>query len=418
MKFKLDREYIKIGIVAFLVISASIAVFFAFERYESLTGVISTVTSILGPFIYGLVMAYLLGPLYNLCYRKLTESKNFAKLMGKRKVVMSKILSSTAAILMMIAVILGLLWMVVPGLVDSISGIIKILPSKINELSMWTSELLRDAPERSGNMAGLVEKGLETARMWAENILLPQSQVLIQGVSSGLLGVVSGIKNFSVGIIICVFFLNSKEIFAAQCRKIIFVLMDKENAIKFLYGARFVNRTFGKFINGKLIDSLIIGIICFIGMSVFDWPYKMLISVIVGVTNIIPFFGPFIGAIPSALLIFIISPITSLYFLIFILGLQQLDGNVIGPKILGGSTGLPSFWVMFAILVGGGIFGFVGMVIGIPVFACIYAYTSYTVNNKLEKKGFVTDLNKYKLVGEEVSEKVDELIMSKEKSCE
>ena len=254
--------------------------------------------------------------------------------------------------------------------------------------------------------------------MWAENILLPQSQVLIQGVSSGLLGVVSGIKNFSVGIIICVFFLNSKEIFAAQCRKIIFVLMDKENAIKFLYGARYVNRTFGKFINGKLIDSLIIGIICFIGMSVFDWPYKMLISVIVGVTNIIPFFGPFIGAIPSALLIFIISPITSLYFLIFILGLQQLDGNVIGPKILGGSTGLPSFWVMFAILVGGGIFGFVGMVIGIPVFACIYAYTSYTVNNKLEKKGFVTDLNKYKLVGEEVSEKVDELIMSKEKSCE
>ena len=146
------------------------------------------------------------------------------------------------------------------------------------------------------------------------------------------------------------------------------------------------------FISLKLIDSLIIGIICFIGMSIFNWPYKMLVSVIVGVTNIIPFFGPFIGAIPSALLIFMVDPLTSLYFLIFVLALQQFDGNILGPKILGGSTGLPSFWVMFAILVGGGLFGFVGMIIGIPVFACIYAYTAYSVNKKLEKKQLSTDL--------------------------
>lgn len=411
MKLKLEKEYIKIGLVAFFVIAASIAVYFAFERYDSLTGTISTITSTLGPFIYGLVIAYLLCPIYNLTYRKMMSSSLMEKTLKSKHSMISKVVSSTVAILTMTAIIIGLLWMVVPSLIESISGIIKTLPHKINELNIWANDLLKNAPRRSGEMAGLVDKGIETARIWANETLLPQSQILIQGVSNGILGVVSGIKNFAIGIIICVFFLNSKDIFAAQTKKIIFVAMEKENAVKFLQGAKFVNKTFGKFINGKLIDSLIIGIICFVFMSVVDWPYKVLISVIIGVTNIIPFFGPFIGAIPSTLLIFIESPMTSLYFLIFVFALQQLDGNVIGPKILGDSTGLPSFWVMFAILVGGGLFGFVGMVIGIPVFACIYAYTSYNVNNRLEKKGLTKDLNVYKQIGVELEEKIDELIL-------
>lgn len=176
----------------------------------------------------------------------------------------------------------------------------------------------------------------------------------------------------------------------------IFAVTSEERAHRFLYGTHYVNKTFGKFINGKLIDSLVIGVLCFIFMSIVNWPYAMLISVIVGVTNIIPFFGPFIGAIPSALLILMVDPLTCLYFLIFILILQQLDGNVIGPKILGGSTGLPSFWIMFAILVGGGMFGFAGMILGIPVFACVYAYTAYSVNKKLDQKGMTTDLGVYK----------------------
>lgn len=404
MKFRIEKEYMKIGLVAFLVIAASIAVYFTFEKADALANVVSTVTNILGPFIYGLVMAYLLCPIYNLTFRKLTGSSGFKRVFKRKSSTAAKVFSSTVAILTMTAVIVGLLWMVLPGLIESISGIIKMLPGKINEISNHVSELMKNMPDKSG---GFVARGIANVQKWAENTILPNSEILIHSFSNGIFGVLSGLKNFLVGVIICVFFLNSKDIFAAQSRKIVFVTMKEENANKFLYGARYVNRTFGKFINGKLIDSLIIGIICFVGMSVFDWPYKMLISVIVGVTNIIPFFGPFIGAIPSALLILIIDPLTCLYFLVFILALQQLDGNVIGPKILGESTGLPSFWVMFAILVGGGLFGFVGMVIGIPVFACIYAYTAYTVNRKLEKKGFTTDLNAYKELGEKLSYKVD-----------
>lgn len=408
MKIKMEKNYIQIGIIAFIVIAMSIAVYFMFDRIEEVKNMISSAFSILGPFIYGLVMAYLLCPIYNLTYRNMVKSKVLSRLKERKRIVISKIISSTVSIITMIAIIAGLLWMVLPGLIESLVGIVKMLPSKISSFSVWISDLSKNLPEGTGIFAGWSDLIVKGAQDFSQNTLLPKSQVLIEGVTGGVFGLVSGLKNFSVGIIICVFFLNSKEIFAAQIRKITFVIMEEENAFKFLYGARFVNKTFGKFINGKLIDSLIIGVICFIGMSIFNWPYKLLISVIVGVTNIIPFFGPFIGAIPSALLIFIIDPLTSLYFMIFILGLQQLDGNVIGPKILGESTGLPSFWVMFAILVGGGVFGFVGMVMGIPMFACVYAYTAYTVNRRLSDKGLSTDLNVYKELGIKLDEKVVE----------
>ena len=171
----------------------------------------------------------------------------------------------------------------------------------------------------------------------------------------------------------------------------------KETADEILEGAHFTNMTFGGFINGKIIDSLIIGILCFIFMSIFGWEYTLLISCIIGITNIIPFFGPFIGAIPSALLLLMVDTRQCIYFIIFILLLQQFDGNILGPKILGDSTGLASFWVLFSVLVGGGMFGFIGMVIGIPVFAIIYAYVTRAVNSKLRKRGLSTDLSEYRV---------------------
>lgn len=409
MKFKIEGRFIRAGIVAFIVIAASIMFFFSFYRMEGLVDAISTVTSILTPFIYGLVMAYLLCPLYNVTFRSMMNRKLLHKGKKDKATFYSKIIASTVSILAMFAIIAGLLWMVIPGLIDSIVSIIKMLPGKINDLSLWLEETFKNMPDTAGPLAGFVEKLSDNLRQWVENTILPGSESIIAGVSSGIFGVVSGVKNFAIGVIICAFFLNSKEIFAAQSRKLVFAAVNEERAYKFLYGAHYVNKTFGKFINGKLIDSLIIGILCFIFMSIMNWPYIMLISVIVGVTNIIPFFGPFIGAIPSALLIFMVDPLTCLYFLIFILVLQQLDGNVIGPKILGGSTGLPSFWVMFAILVGGGLFGFVGMVIGIPVFACLYAYTAYAVNKRLDKKGLSVDLNIYKQLHNHFDEEMEQI---------
>ncbi len=409
MKLKIEGKYIHIGIVSFMVIAASIMFFFAFFRMDGLVNTISTFMEILTPFVYGLVMAYLLCPLYNLTFKSMMKKKILYKGKKDRSVFFSKIISSSVSIIAMFMIIAGLLWMVIPGLIESIIGIIKMLPSKINELSLWIESIIDKMPETAGPLKGVMEKIVETSQMIVEEKIIPGSESVITGISTGVFGVISGIKNFSIGVIICVFFLNSKEIFAAQSRKLVFASMNEERAYSFLYGARHVNRTFGKFINGKLIDSLIVGILCFLTMSLFSWPYAMLVSVIIGVTNIIPFFGPFIGAIPSAILIFMVDPLICVYFLIFILILQQLDGNIIGPKILGGSTGLPSFWVMFAILVGGGIFGFVGMVIGIPIFACIYAYIAYGVNRKLERKGLETDINVYKQLATHFDEKIEDM---------
>jgi len=201
--------------------------------------------------------------------------------------------------------------------------------------------------------------------------------------------------DFFIGVIICAFFINRKEVFLAQAKKTIVAVFREDHADGILRGAAFTNKTFWGFISGKLIDSLVIGILCFIAMSILHWPYAVLISVIIGVTNIIPFFGPFIGAIPSAFLMFMVSPKLCLAFIVFVFILQQVDGNIIGPKILGETTGLSSIWVIFAILVGSGLFGVLGMILGVPVFAVLYAYFCYWINRRLEKKGLSTDLWDY-----------------------
>ena len=395
MKYSIDKKHVSIGIVTFAVLAACIILYFILYRMHGFMDVISQITGILMPFAYGLVMAYLLCPLYNWTYSRCIKSQFFKKGKKDRSRVYGKVFGTVVSLAALTIIVISLLWMIIPGLIDSITGIIKMLPGKVNDFVKWMELMVADVADAEGPMANITNSLLESGRQWVETTIIPGSETLITGISTSVMSILAGIKNFFIGIIICVFFLNSKEMFSAQAKKIVFAVFNNSNSNKFLYGAHFVNRTFGKFINGKLIDSFIIGMICFIFMSIVDWPYIMLISVIVGVTNIIPFFGPFIGAVPSALLILMVDPVTCLYFVIFILALQQLDGNIIGPKILGESTGIPSFWIMFAILVGGGMFGFVGMVLGIPVFACIYAYISYRVDKKLNEKGLPVNTNNY-----------------------
>ena len=213
--------------------------------------------------------------------------------------------------------------------------------------------------------------------------------------------------DFFVALIICVYVLNSKEIFIAQSRKLILAVFKTERAEKIFELGRLTNETFGGFINGKIIDSMIIGIICFIAMNLLGLPLPMLVSVVVGVTNIIPFFGPFIGAVPSGIILLIIEPMSAVKFAVMVLVLQQVDGNIIGPKILGKSTKLASFWVMFAIIVSGGLFGFVGMVLGVPVFAVLYTYIRRAVNGRLREKAMPTDTLLYEDFGKYNIEKED-----------
>lgn len=397
MKIRFEEKHIKWGLTAFLVVLCSIIVFFAIYRLRDVSEVINVILAILTPFIYGLVMAYLLCPIYNFTVRSIYALTKRVNVNIPRPLTVSKAVASLVSIIVLLVVITGILWMIIPGLVESIANIIQLLPDSMNSLRSWLDVKLVGWPEAQAVLNGWINNFTENAIAFVTERLLPEYSSIAAGISEGVMGVFNVVKNFFLGIIICVYFLNSKENFAAQMKKIIMAVFSRKAADEIVQGAHFTNRTFGGFINGQIIDSFIIGLICFIVMTLFGWEYTLLISCIIGITNIIPFFGPFIGAIPSALLLLMVDTRQCIYFVIFIIILQQFDGNILIPKIQGSSTGLASFWVLFAVLVGGGLFGFIGMVIGIPMFAVIYAYVSRAINNRLEKRGLATDLAEYKV---------------------
>ena len=290
--------------------------------------------------------------------------------------------------------------MVLPQLVVSIFSLVESADSYMNEVSQWVSGLLKDNPVIARNFMQVYEQFSAQLVNWVQNIALPHLVTMMTGVVT----TVSVVVDILIGIIIALYILNGKETFCAQAKKMTYSLFSIERANSIIERVAHIHRVFGGFITGKLIDSLIIGVLCFIGMRIMmavgllgiESSYALLISVIIGITNIIPFFGPFIGAVPSAILIMVVSPLQALYFVIFIIILQQIDGNILGPKILGNSTGLSSFWVMFAILIFGGRFGFVGMAIGVPLFAVIYSIVSEYINHLLKKRGLSEDTNDYR----------------------
>ena len=218
---------------------------------------------------------------------------------------------------------------------------------------------------------------------------------ILRQVSLSMISLLKALWNFIIGFIISIYVMYNKESFAAQGKKLVFALMNTNTANQLIKDVRFTSDTFIGFISGKILDSFIIGCICFAGTSIMETPYALLVSVIVGVTNVIPFFGPYLGAIPSAILILMVNPIKCIYFIIFIIILQQVDGNIIGPKILGGSTGLSGFWIIFSITIFGGIMGIPGMIIGVPFFAVLYALIRRFSNRLLEKRGLPTETKMY-----------------------
>jgi len=393
MRLKIENTYFKWGLTGFITISACIVVFFIIFRSEGLAQSLSVLLAIVTPFIYGFVIAYLLTPIYNFFMRR-CHSIFASRIKNNHKMIcFSKAISTTITLIITFFVTAGLISLVLPQLFTSILGIINTFPSNADGLMIW----LTDNFNLSSRTANFINNNvIDNLTNWFMDNLVPSMSEVVEGVSIGVLSFLVVIKNFLIGLIISVYLLNSKETFGAQSKKIIFASCNKSRAEFLINETKFINKTFSGFINGKIIDSIIIGIITFIVLSIMNMPYTLLISVVIGVTNIIPFFGPFIGAIPATIIILLESPMQAVYFVIFILILQQIDGNVIGPKILGGSTGIPSFWVIFAILVGGGLFGFPGMIVGIPVFAVIYAYTGRYVRSRLNKKELPADTCHYK----------------------
>ena len=395
MKHKLGSKYIKEGITLFLTGAALILFFRFITNFDGVTHAVSLISKILSPFIIGMVMAYLLCPIYNWGVKNAYSI--FSTIFKKKDSALkfSRVIATFVALVFMIGVVGGFLWLVIPELIESILGIVQVLPDRMKEVVDWAEQSINKYPQIVKTFEGAVTEVTDKVITWAQNEFLPGAGVFMSGVSQGIIGTVTTMINVFIGVIICVYFLNSKEKFKAQSKKIILATVNKESAEEIFDFGNFTNKTFGGFINGKIIDSIIIGILCFIAMTAMKLPLPTLISVIIGFTNIIPFFGPFIGAIPSTLIIFLIDPIKAIYFLIMVFVLQQIDGNIIGPRILGESTGLASFWVMFAIIVGGGIFGFVGMILGVPLFAVFYYYFGRYIKKRLAKKSLPTETIEY-----------------------
>ncbi|MCQ2548241.1 MAG: AI-2E family transporter [Clostridia bacterium] len=380
---KNNNPHKKLGITIFTAGAGLILFYFLLVNMDVVKSGFDSVVSILMPFILGAVMAYILCPVYNLFVKVLY--KQFAKKIDTAKAFSTaKALSTIISLIILVGFLTGFVWLVIPNLIDTISKLIVELPDQISGVINWINSFFSDnTAGKLGELLNTVQKGLTK---WAEESLLPNAGSIMSTVTSSLYSIVMFIINLVIGIIVFVYMLNYKDLFMGQVKKIVVAVCRKKRAEKIFKLFSDANRIFGGFINGKIIDSAIIGVICFIGMTIVGLPYPTLISVIIGITNIIPFFGPFLGAIPSALLILIKDPIQCLIFVAWVIILQQFDGYILGPKILGNTTGLSSFWVMFSILVFGGVFGFVGMIIGVPTFALIYAYFKDYIGTRLERK--------------------------------
>ena len=396
-QFKLKTYFMK-GFTYFLVIVACIVCYFAFLRIDDIAKFLKEVATILQPIIMGLVFAYLLNPMVKMIERNLIPVLD-EKIKNEKKVrSLARNIGVFTSILVTLAVVVLLLNMVLPELYESIRDMIISLPGQMNDaMEYLEAHAIKDSAI-SGTLNTVLENAAASLETWLRTDLISQVNQMMSSLTSGVISFFETLFNIVIGLIVSVYVLTSKEKFIGQCKKATYALFQKDRANLILQVTRKSNEIFGGFVIGKIIDSIIIGIICFVVLSLLKMPYTLLVSVVVGVTNVIPFFGPFIGAIPSIILILLAEPIKGLYFMIFILLLQQFDGNILGPKILGNSTGLSAFWVVFSILLGGGMFGFVGMVMGVPTFAVFYYLVEMFLNQKLQKKKLPSSSDEFEKV--------------------
>ena len=362
------KPYLYGMLAGFGAISLSILFFFLIYRFQGFGDAISKLTGILMPFIYGAVIAYLLKPVCN-CVEDFLR-----RLLPEKMGTAANMLAVTISLLFGILVVYALIMMIVPQLITSVTTLYYTARNNLNDFVDWASH--QEIIASNQKLLDFIETSYDNLQDTLDNIvrtkLVPSMQSLLSGAALGVMSFVTFLKNIIIGVIVSVYLLASRKKFGQQCKMILYSLIKPRWADIILEEILYADKMFGGFINGKILDSAIIGVLCYIACLIFKFPSALLVSVIIGVTNVIPFFGPFIGAIPATLLILIQNPIKALWFVLFVLVLQQLDGNIIGPKILGNTTGLSSFWVLFAILLFGGLWGFVGMIIGVPLFAVIY----------------------------------------------
>lgn len=389
------KNYLGIGIAAFLTFAACVLLFFVLFKFKEISAVIGRIIGILEPILIGIVIAYLLNPVMNFCEKRIRNLLEKTEFTDKKKHTIARSASVGLAVIFGVAVVAAVFGLMIPQLITSIYGIAREMPGHVNDFSNWVLEMTKNNPSVEKAALEIVNTVADKLNSWFTSDLIIYVSKYLGYVTTGVISAVNTILNVVIGLIVAIYVLYSREVFAGQSKKLLYAVLKPEAANIVLTTVRKSNQIFGGFISGKILDSAIIGVLCFICLSIMDMPYTLLVSVIVGVTNVIPFFGPYIGAIPSALIILMVNPIQSLYFLIFILILQQIDGNIIGPTILGESTGLSAFWVVFAIMLGGGLFGIFGMIIGVPAFAVIYYIIKSFLDHILRKREYPVDSSQY-----------------------
>lgn len=394
MKLKFNSKYNTIAAYVLIVFSICLLLGAAVIKYDKFVVVFRAVLKTFSPIIWGLIIAYLLNPI-------MVKADNFLKpIINKKKERNStvRVVSIVITSVLAIAVLTAVIAMVIPELVNSLNVLIDNAPAYFNNLYNTVMEFLDNNPELSSTIRTWLEEQVahiqDSIISWISS-LKPTIENIITVLKNGLSSVFSGVKDFILGFIVSLYLLYNKEQFLAQSKKVLYAFFSKKRCEKLLNIGKEANEKFTGFLSGKAIDSFIIAMLAFTTLTIMEMPYTVLISCIIGITNMIPFFGPIIGAVPCGILVLLYNPAKVIPFIIFVVVLQQIDGNIIGPKILGNSIGLPTFWIIFAIFIGGGLFGFIGMLIGVPVFAIIYTLFKNSVDEKLKLKNLSTDIEDY-----------------------
>lgn len=389
------KRYMVIALLALITVCCSILFFFMVYRYHGFADFWRNLVWILQPITIGVVLAYLLNPVMKFIERYLLKIFLPHMKHEKRARKMGRGIAIAGSLLFLAGILILLFSVVVPSIANSIQNMIAVFPSEINNLIKGIEEF-KEGDSKWAEMVGeLIESVSTMFQTFVQKDLLPQAKVYLASITSGVIYGVKLLTNVLVGVIVSVYVLMSKETFAGQAKKIVYAVLKPMHANIVINTVRKSNQIFGGFISGKLLDSAIIGVLAYVVLAIMKMPDTMLLAVIIGVTNIIPFFGPFIGAIPSFIIVVLQNPMQGLYFLIFIFILQQVDGNIIGPKILGDSTGITPFWVVTSILIFGGLWGFLGMLLGVPIMAVLQYIVHNLIDYALKKRGLVSDTESY-----------------------
>lgn len=387
MKFKWTEETTARVISSTAVLAIAIVFYFILKNIGGIFGVVRSFFGVLRPFVIGFVIAYLLTRPVNLLEGFL--NRRFFKKSKNQHSVNRGIAIVLVIILVLIALAL-LMYSIIPQLVDSVTTLAKNADGYIKSINSLLDKLFTHFNIDASFFEEILGSSQEMFKSLTEYIAASLPKLLDFSVSVG-----SGISNFFIGFVVSIYMLSGKERFAAQLKKILFALLPKRLVDEALGAFSYMHETFGKYFSGQILDSVVLGAICFILMSIFKLEYALLISMIIMITNFIPFIGPFIGAVPSAFILLMVQPSKAIWFVIMIIVLQQLDGNILAPKIVGRTTGLSSFWVIFSILVGGGLFGIAGVILAVPTFSVVYAFSKRFIERRLKAKGLSAKTRDY-----------------------